>query len=117
MIEKEKEAKDKEREHKEREEKTTKIIVESKEDKTMIYTNIVETSERKEESNTMLISETDNSEDDAVERQRQRRELTEDEKNQKILITLSETPTTLMYFTPSTRFFINKNGIFFVLII
>lgn len=36
--------------------------------------------------------------------------LTEAELDQKIYITLSETPTSFLFFSPSTKYFINKNG-------
>ncbi len=39
-----------------------------------------------------------------------KRDFTEQELEQKIFITLSETPTTFMYFAPSQRYFTNKIG-------
>lgn len=56
----------------------------------------------------------DQSEDGSKKEQaKNKRDFTEKELETKIFITLSETPTTFMYFAPSQRFFTNKIGIFY----
>lgn len=54
----------------------------------------------------------DQSDDDRKRREmtKGKRDFTEQELDQKIFITLSETPTNFMYFAPSQKYFTNKIG-------
>lgn len=80
--------------------------------------NIVE-NERKEDLSAISHSDALEQSDDDRRRKEMakgKRDFTEQELDQKIFITLSETPTTFMYFAPSQKYFTNKIGMIELLI-
>lgn len=68
--------------------------------------------EKKEDSSMVSHSDALESDDDRRKRElnKGKRGFTEQELDQKIFITLSETPTNFMYFAPSQKYFSNKAG-------
>ena len=71
--------------------------------------------ERKEDLSGISHSDAlDQSDDDRKKKEmaKGKRDFTEQELDQRIFITLSETPTSFMYFAPSQKYFTNKLGEF-----